>query len=82
MKKQKGVQSQKGNTFNAGYTGVFIILFMQYYSVICRPSDHTVGRPRAEIRTRPGGPEAGTLPLDHHTSLADILLGDNVKCLL
>ena len=31
---------------------VFIILFIQYYSVICRPSDHTVGRPRAEIRTR------------------------------
>ena len=24
----------------------------QYYSVICRPSDHTVGRTRAEIRTR------------------------------
>ena len=23
---------------------------LQYYSVICRPSDHTVGRPRAEIR--------------------------------
>ena len=29
----------------------FIILFIQYYIVICRPSDHTVGRPRAEIRT-------------------------------
>ena len=29
----------------------FIVLFIQYYSVICRPSDHTVGRPRAENRT-------------------------------
>ena len=28
------------------------ILFVQYYSVICRPSDCTVGRPRAEIWTR------------------------------
>ena len=27
----------------------FNTLFIQYYSVICRPSDHTVGRPRAEI---------------------------------
>ena len=24
----------------------------QYYSVICRPSDHTVGRPQAKIRIR------------------------------
>ena len=23
----------------------FITLFIQYYSAICRPSDHTVGRP-------------------------------------
>ena len=30
----------------------FIILFIPYYSVICRSSDHTVGRPQAEIRTR------------------------------
>ena len=30
----------------------FIILLIQYYSVICRPSDHTVGRPRAKIRTQ------------------------------
>ena len=36
--------------------GGFIILFIQYNSVICRPSDHTVGRPRAEIRTRDGRP--------------------------
>ena len=27
---------------------------LQYYSVICRPSDHTVGMPRAEIRTQDG----------------------------
>ena len=31
-------------------------LFVQYYIVICRPSDHTVGRPpRAAIRTRRDG---------------------------
>ena len=29
----------------------FSTLLVQYYSVICRPSDHTVGRPRAEMRT-------------------------------
>ena len=29
-------------------------LFIQYYSVICRPSEYTVGRPRAELRTRDG----------------------------
>ena len=29
-------------------------LFVQYYSVICCPSDRTVGRPRAEFRTRDG----------------------------
>ena len=28
--------------------------FGHYYSLICRPSDHTVGRTRAEIRTREG----------------------------
>ena len=32
----------------------FYNLFVQYYSVVCRPSDHTVGRPRAENRTRDG----------------------------
>ena len=32
----------------------FYTLFVQYYSLICRPSDHTVGRPRAENRTRDG----------------------------
>ena len=35
----------------------------------CRPSDHTVGRPGPRIEPGPGGPEAGTLPLDHYTSL-------------
>ena len=34
----------------------FIMLFIQYHSVICPPSDHTVGRPRAEIPTRAGRP--------------------------
>ena len=32
----------------------FNTLFIQYYSVICRPSVHTVGRPQAEIRTQDG----------------------------
>ena len=32
----------------------FNTLFVQNYSVICRPSNHTVGRPRTEIRTRDG----------------------------
>ena len=32
----------------------FILLFKQYYSETCRPSEHSVGRPRAEIRTRDG----------------------------
>ena len=32
----------------------FYILFVQYYSVICCPSEHIVGRPRAENRTRDG----------------------------
>ena len=31
-----------------------ITLFIQHCSVIFRPSDHTVGRPQAEIRTRDG----------------------------
>ena len=35
-------------------TEVFITLVIQDYSAICRPSDHTVGSPRAEIRTRDG----------------------------
>ena len=29
----------------------FYTLSIQYYSVICHPSDHTVGRPMAENRT-------------------------------
>ena len=40
------------NRFTAHLDLGFNTLFVQYYSVICRPSDHTVGRPRAEIRTR------------------------------
>ena len=48
-----------------------IKLFVQYYSVICRPTDHTERRPRPGLRFEPGpgSPEAGTLPLDHLTSL-------------
>ena len=42
---------------------------MQYYSVICRPLDRTVGRPQAEIRTWDG---QGFWPLDNHTSLVYI----------
>ena len=32
----------------------FLYFILQYYSVICRPSDHTVGRPLAKNRTRDG----------------------------
>ena len=42
------------NVFFYNFVLGFIILFVQYDSVICRPSDHTVGRLRAEIRTRAG----------------------------
>ena len=34
-------------TFLKSFYWVFIILCIQYYSVICRPSDHIVGRPWA-----------------------------------
>ena len=45
---------------------VFIILFIQYYSMICRPSDHTVERPWADIRTRDRRSRGrDTNPLDH-----------------
>ena len=36
-------------------------MHIQCYSVICRPSDHTEGRPRAEIRTRAGRPRGSIL---------------------
>ena len=40
----------------------FRTLLIQFYSVICHPSAHPVGRPQAEIRTRYGRTiEAGTL---------------------
>ena len=67
--------------FFLSFYGVFIfIIFIQYYSVICRPSDHTVGRPRAKIQTRAGLPRGrdttprpphllATTPPCHHTSL-------------
>ena len=48
----------------------FNTLFVEYYSVICRPSDHTVGGPRGP-RFEPGTVdlEARTLiTMDHHTS--------------
>ena len=53
--------------------GFYYIIYTVLYSVICRPSDHTVGRLRAENRTRAGRPR-GTLPLDHYTSLLFIYL--------
>ena len=43
-----------GFFYNPPRPRVFVTLFIQYYSAICCPSDHTVGRPRAEIRTRDG----------------------------
>ena len=46
----------------------FNTLFIQYYSVTCRPG-HTVGRPPVEIRTRNSDPiYHHTYLLDHHTS--------------
>ena len=45
--------SESGAGDGTGSKG-FNTLFIKYYSMICRPSDHTVGRPRAEIRTRDG----------------------------
>ena len=49
---------------------VVITLFIQYSSVICRPSDHTVVTPRAEIQTRARqSMEAGTRTTDHPTFL-------------
>ena len=50
---------------------IFIILFIQYYSTNCRHWDHSVGRHRAETRTRAGRPRGKPLPLDHHTSFLD-----------
>ena len=44
---------------------VYKSLFIQYYSVICRPSDHSAGRPRAEILT-PDGRSSGRH--SNHTS--------------
>ena len=56
---------------------VFNTLFIQYQSVICRPTNHTAGRPQAEIRTRDGrsrGRDSITTgPLDHHTSSPRLL---------
>ena len=39
----------------------FNILFIQYSSVICRPSDHTVGGPRSRCRNT--NPQTTTPPL-------------------
>ena len=36
----------------------FYILFIHYYRVICRSSDHTMGSPLADIRTRDGLPRS------------------------
>ena len=56
-----------------GFITFFII---QYYSVICRPQDYTVWRPRAEIRTRDvRSTEERTLTtINHYISLTNILL--------
>ena len=55
--------------FFISFYGFLYILFIQYNSVICRPSNHTVGRPWAEIRTGAGRPRGrDTTPIDHHTS--------------
>ena len=59
----------KIEAFLKSFYGFLYILFIQYNNVICRPLNHTVGRTRAEIRTRAGRPAAGTLLLlDHHPS--------------
>ena len=55
--------------------------------MICRPSDHTEGRPRAGIRTRTGDLEAGTLTtrlqhfykLDYHTTLSAHMYEYNIR---
>ena len=38
--------------------------FIQYYIVICRPSDPTVGRPQAKIRTRYGRSRGKKIHID------------------
>ena len=47
-------KKERKNLFTAHRGLGFITLFIQYYSAICRPSDHTVGRPRAESWNRDG----------------------------
>ena len=60
-------------SFFTAHPNRFLYIFLQYYSVICRPSDHTVGRPpRPGPRFEPGTGdlEAGTLitrPPQFHT---------------
>ena len=47
--------------FFISFYGFLYILFIQYNSVICRPSDHTLwGGPGLRFEPGPGGPEAGT----------------------
>ena len=53
----------------------YIIHTVQYYSVICRPSDYTVGRPRAEIRTRARQPRGR----DTTPRLPHLLVSKNVS---
>ena len=63
----QSMSRHKSFFFFISFYGVFILLFIQYYSVTCRPSDHTVGRPRAEIRTRAGRPRGrDTTPRPPH----------------
>ena len=63
--------------FFKSFYWVFIILFIQYYSVICRPSDQTVGRPQAEILTLAGQPRGrDTTPRPPHQTFCTKLLSD------
>ena len=71
-------------SFFLTYLGLVLIYLYSIHRVICRPSDHSVGRSRDEIRTWDGrilwqghwllDPHTSHyipphLPIDHHTSL-------------
>ena len=50
------IRSKDMRNFLVFFSSFYWFLLYYSYSVICRPSDQTVGRPRAEIRTRAGRP--------------------------
>ena len=66
------------------YRGIFyfLIFFIVFYYIIhtVLQCDLSPLRPHCgeapDRESNPGGPEAGTLPLDHHTSLLQKLQGD------